>query len=89
MKNVGNSSSGHSQGVSKIFSAPIYNVYGTLRGHLCDSIAFLFRNPAKSGSGKISSRICQIPAQLQYVQSVKDTTSAADLTGGVCIHNFN
>jgi len=33
-KNVGNSSRGRSQGVPKIFMA--------LRGHLCDSIAFLF-----------------------------------------------
>jgi len=35
MKNVGNNSSGRSQGVPKIFGAPMC-------GHLCDSTAFLF-----------------------------------------------
>jgi len=35
--NVGNSSGGRSQGVPNIFRAPI----GALRGHLCDSTAFL------------------------------------------------
>jgi len=38
MKNVGNSSRGRSQGVPKI-QGP--HVYGALRGHLCDSTAFL------------------------------------------------
>jgi len=31
-----------------------------------------FGNPAKSGSGQISSRIWQIPMQLQHVQSIMD-----------------
>ena len=39
MKNVGNSSRGRSQGVPKT-QGP--HVYGTSRGHLCDSTAFLF-----------------------------------------------
>jgi len=39
MKHVGNSSRGRSQGVPKIFSAPMYE--GALRGHLCYSTAFL------------------------------------------------
>ena len=38
MTKLGKSSRGHSQGVSKIFWAP---VWGALRGHLCDSTAFL------------------------------------------------
>ena len=38
MKNVGNNSHGRSQGVPKIFTAHD----GALRGHLCDSTAFLF-----------------------------------------------
>jgi len=39
MKNVGNSSQGRSQGVPKIFRAPIYRAH--CAGHLCDSTAFL------------------------------------------------
>jgi len=39
-----------------------------------------FGNPTKSGSGQISSRICQTPAQLQYNT---DKTNAADLSRGV------
>jgi len=35
-ENVGNSGRGHSQGVPKM--------YGALRGHLCDSTAFLLSN---------------------------------------------
>jgi len=38
MKNFGKSSREHNQGVSKISRAPIW---GALRGHLCDSTAFL------------------------------------------------
>jgi len=39
-------------------------------------------NPAKSGSGQISSQICRIwwlSVQLQYVQLITDKTNAADL----------
>jgi len=43
MKNVGNSSRGRSKGVPKIFRA--------LRGHLCDSIAFLSQVGAGQGRG--------------------------------------
>jgi len=45
-----------------------------------------FRNPAKSGSGQISSRICWIwrmPVQRQYVQLIMDKTNAADLSSSV------
>ena len=45
-----------------------------------------FGNPAKSGSGKISSRICrilQIPVQPQCVHLSTDKTNAADLSSGV------
>jgi len=42
MKNVGNSSNGRSQGVPKISGHPCIGGMGTLRGHLCDSTAFLF-----------------------------------------------
>ena len=42
MKNVGNSSDGHSQGVLKISGHPCIGRMGALRGHLCDSTAFLF-----------------------------------------------
>jgi len=39
MKNFGKSSRGHSQGVPKIFQG--IHIWGALRGHLCDSTAFL------------------------------------------------
>jgi len=42
MKNVGNSSDGRSQGVPKISGHPCIGRMGALRGHLCDSTAFLF-----------------------------------------------
>ena len=42
-ENVGNSSSGRSQGVPKIFRAPMYGAHRALCGHLCDSTAFLFK----------------------------------------------
>jgi len=45
-----------------------------------------FGNPAKSGSGQISSRICRIwrmSVHLQYVQLITDKTNAADLSGSV------
>ena len=44
MKNVGNSSDGRSQGVTKISGHPCRPIgrMGALRGHLCDSTAFLF-----------------------------------------------
>ena len=38
--NVGNSGRWRSQGVPKFFRAP--NMWGALRGHLCDSTAFLY-----------------------------------------------
>jgi len=41
MKNVGNSSDGHSQEVPKISGHPCTGRMGALRGHLCDSTAFL------------------------------------------------
>jgi len=41
MKNVGNSSDGRSQGVPKISGHPCVGRMGPLRGHLCDSTAFL------------------------------------------------
>jgi len=41
MKNVGNSSDGHSQGVPKISGHLCIGRIGALRGHLCDSTAFL------------------------------------------------
>ena len=41
MKNVGNTSRGRSQGVMKIFGHHV-GLYSALRGHLCDSTAFLF-----------------------------------------------
>ena len=41
MKNVGNSSDGRSQGVPKISGHPCTGRMGALRGHLCDSTAFL------------------------------------------------
>ena len=44
MKNVGNSSDGRSQEVPKISGHPCIGRMGTLRGHLCDSTAFLFYN---------------------------------------------
>jgi len=42
MKNVGKSSDGRSQGVPKISGHPCIGRMGALRGHLCDSTAFLF-----------------------------------------------
>jgi len=36
------SNRGHSQGVQKIFGHPITHIWSALRGHLCDSTAFLF-----------------------------------------------
>jgi len=41
MKNVGNSSDGRSQGVPKFSGHPCIGRMGALRGHLCDSTAFL------------------------------------------------
>ena len=41
MKNVGNTSAGRSQGVPKISGRPCIGRMGALRGHLCDSTAFL------------------------------------------------
>ena len=42
MKNVGNSSDGRSQEVPKISGHPCIGRMGALRGHLCDSTAFLY-----------------------------------------------
>jgi len=44
-----------------------------------------FGNPAKSGSGQISSRMWRMPEQLKYVQFIRprDKTNAADLSSGV------
>jgi len=42
MKNVENSSDGRSQEVPKISGHPCIGRMGALRGHLCDSTAFLF-----------------------------------------------
>ena len=42
IKNFGKSSRGRSQGLTKIFRAPVTHTYGASRGHLCDSSAFLF-----------------------------------------------
>jgi len=41
-----------------------------------------FGNPAKSGSGQISSRIWQMPEQLQYARLITDKTN-------VSARNFN
>jgi len=41
MKNVGSSSDVRSQGVPKISGHPCTGLMGALRGHLCDSTAFL------------------------------------------------
>jgi len=41
MKNVGNSSDGRSQEIPKISGHPCIGRMGALRGHLCDSTAFL------------------------------------------------
>ena len=40
-------------------------------------------NPAKSGSGQISSRIWRMPMQLQYLQLITDKTNAADLSSSI------
>jgi len=42
----------------------------------------LFRKPTKSGSSQISSRVWQLPVELQYVQSITDKNNAADLSSG-------
>ena len=42
MKNVGNSSNERSQEVPKVSRHPCIGRMGALRGHLCDSTAFLF-----------------------------------------------
>jgi len=34
---------GRSQGVPKMFRAPMYGAHRALRGHLCDSTAFLLK----------------------------------------------
>jgi len=48
-------------------------------------IRTFFGNPAKSssGSGQISSQICQTPVHVQYVQLITDKTDAADLSSAV------
>ena len=60
MKNVGNSSDGRSQGVPKISGHPCIGRMGALRGHLCDSTAFLYSQPIHTpqkgrGSLKVES----------------------------------
>jgi len=54
MKNVGNSSRGRSQGVPKIFKAP------ALRGHLCDSTAFLYDSGICLNCTKQQMRCCEL-----------------------------
>jgi len=44
-----------------------------------------FGNLAKSGSYQISSWICRVPVQLQYVQLITDKTNAADLSSDVFV----
>jgi len=56
MKNVGNSSDGRSQGVPKISGHPCIGGMGALRGHLCDSTAFLFTQAPLTGT-----RSAQVP----------------------------
>jgi len=42
-----------------------------------------FSTLAKSGFSQISSRIWQMPMQLQYVQLITDKANAADLLSGL------
>ena len=48
-----------------------------------------FGNPAKSGFGQISSRICHMPVQLQYVQLIMLRTNADNNDVMWCIHSLN
>jgi len=42
-----------------------------------------YGNPAKSGSGQISNRICHMPVQRQYIQLIWDKNNAADQSSGI------
>ena len=53
MKNVGNSSVGRSQEVPKISGHPCIGRMGALRGHLCDSTAFLLYLRGRGASSAV------------------------------------
>ena len=57
MKNVGNSSDGRSQEVPKVSRHPCIGRMGALRGHLCDSTAFLFGSSNRLHAAEMSAWI--------------------------------
>ena len=66
MKNFGKSSRGHSQGVQKIFYG--IHIWGALRGHLCDSTAFLYCMFYFTRDRSLSRKAtCATPVYLEYV----------------------
>jgi len=78
MKKIGNNSDGRSQGVPKISGHLCIGRMGALRGHLCDSTAFLFTYRPKlcniwlsyclqtymRGSFSAQSRVCKSQREL-------------------------
>jgi len=76
--------SSHDETKQSSWSAVLYvGLYQILALVLANLESNLFRNPAKSGSGQISSQIWQTPVQLQYVQLITDKTNAANLSNDV------
>ena len=57
--------------------------FGSVSGYGKSGIRLFFGNPAKSGYGQISSRIWQMPLQLEYVQLITDKTNVADQPSSV------
>ena len=68
MKNVGNSSDGRSQEVPKILGHPCIGRMGALRGHLCDSTAFLFFDDTMELWPRVHSYISSITSVLRVVR---------------------
>ena len=76
MKNVGNSSNGRSQGVQKISGHPCIGRMGALRGHLCDSTAFLLMLLSLTASFQNALKYAQNRKKIAYKTS-KDPSFAA------------
>ena len=90
MKNVGNSTSdGRSQGVPKISGHPCIGHTGALRGHLCDSTAFLYKQAVVLKHNKPRPRVAHrdiarffgIDQKCNTKKSIENNTLSPDLSG--------
>ena len=78
MKNVGNTSDGRSQGVPKISGHPCIGRMGALRGHLCNSTAFLY-TLAKAANLALPCHYLQLQSPQEQCATIPDNLDCMDL----------